>query len=159
MAENPLEAPLNIAGVWRCDTRCDPKKVDGIIRHGRFGSERASVSVSLSYKLATERMYSNNESFLPDKVKRNELEKTRGESGRESEYYKEPCADRLTWLVFEYQVQAFLLWWIHMAGEKWCIPSSWLQWWCPMNVKGKQMVACTYCRWTTTVLITNDGVG
>ncbi len=114
MAENPLKAPLNIAGVWRCDTRCDPKKVDGIIRHGRFRSERASVSVSLSYKLATEWMYSNNESFLPDKVKRNELEKTRGESGRESEYYKEPgnqtvYADRVTWLVFEYQVRVFFL--------------------------------------------------
>lgn len=69
--------PLNIAGVWRCDTRYDLKKVDCIIRHGRFRSERASVSVSLSSKLVTERMYSNNESFLPDKVKRNGLKKTR----------------------------------------------------------------------------------
>lgn len=74
MAENLLKAPLNIAGVWRCDTRCDLKKVDGIIRHGRFRSARASVSVSLSFKLATERMYSNNESFLPDEVERNELQ-------------------------------------------------------------------------------------
>lgn len=112
MAENLLKAPLNIAGVWRCDTRCDLKKVDGIIRHGRFRSARASVSVSLSYKLATERMYSNNESILPDEVKRNELQRTRGESVRESEIYIEPrdqmlYADRVTWLVFEYQVQAF----------------------------------------------------
>lgn len=103
MAENPLKAALNIAGVWRCDTRCDLKKVDGVIRHGRFRSKRASVSVSLSYKLATERMYSNNESFLPDKVKRNEPERTRGESGRESD--EEPgnqtlYADRVT---LEYQ--------------------------------------------------------
>ncbi len=103
MVENPLKAALNIAGVWRCDTRCDLKKVDGIIRHGRIRSKRASVSVSLSYKLATERMYSNNESSLPDKVKRNEPERTRGESGRESD--KEPGnqtlhANRET---FEYQ--------------------------------------------------------
>lgn len=114
MAENLLKAPLNIAGVWRCDTRCDLKKVDGIIRPGRFRSARASVSVSLSFKLATERMYSNNESFLPDEVERNELQRTRGESGRESEFYIESgnqmlYANRVTRLVFEYQVQAFSL--------------------------------------------------
>lgn len=88
MAENLLKAPLNIAGVWRCDTRCDLKKVDGIIRHGRFGAARASVSVSLSYKLATQRMYSNNESFfLKTMLKGNGLQRTRDESGRESEFY------------------------------------------------------------------------
>ncbi|KAI4798072.1 hypothetical protein KUCAC02_023596, partial [Chaenocephalus aceratus] len=48
VAGNPLKAPLNIAGVWRRDTRCDLKKVE-----------------------------------------RNELEKTRGDSGRESEENKE----------------------------------------------------------------------
>lgn len=114
--------------MWRCDTRCDLKKVDGIIRHGRFRSGRASVSVSLSYKLVTERMYSNNESFLPDKVKRNELQRTRGEGGRESEYYKEAgnqtvCADGVTWLVSEYQVQAFFLWWIHFGWGEMMYPS------------------------------------
>jgi len=76
--------------------------------------ERASVSVSLSFKLVMERMYSNNESFLPDKVKRNETERTKEESERESEFYKElgnqtVYADRLTWLVFEYQVKVFFL--------------------------------------------------
>lgn len=100
--------------MWRCDTRCDPKKVEGIIRHGRFRSVRASVSISLSDKLVTERMSSNNESFLPDKVKRNELEKTRAESMRESQCDREPgnqtmYTDSVTWLVCEYQVNALFL--------------------------------------------------
>lgn len=107
MAENLLKAPLNIAGVWRCDTRCDLKKVDGIIRHGRFGVARASVSVSLSYKLATQRMYSNNESFLlKTMLKGNVLQRTRGESGRESEFYTvekpDAYANRVTRFVSEY---------------------------------------------------------
>lgn len=106
-------------------------------------------------------MYSNNESFLPDKVKRNELEKTRGESGRESESYKEPgnqavYADRVTWLVFEYQVKAFFLWWIHMARKKWSLlpdcndDAQWM--WKRSRWQPKH-------RETTTVVITNDGVG
>lgn len=85
VVENLLKEPLNVAGVWQSDTRCDLKKVDGIIRHGRFRSARASASVSLPDKLATEGMYSNNEFFLPDRVKR---KRTKGESGREGEFYR-----------------------------------------------------------------------
>lgn len=44
------------------------------------------------------------------------------QSGTKSPGNQTVYADSITWLVFEYQVKAFFLWWIHMAGEEWCIP-------------------------------------
>lgn len=72
-----------------------PKKVDGIIRHGRFRSARASAFVSLPDKLATEEMYSNNEFFLPGRVKR---KRTKGESGREGDFYRAWKSEKHPWI-------------------------------------------------------------
>lgn len=92
-------APLSVAGVWQCDTRCDLEKGDGIIRRGRFRSAGASASVSLPDKLATEGRYSNHEFFLPGRVER---QRSRGESAREGGTGNQSNAP-------EYQVEAFSL--------------------------------------------------
>lgn len=110
MTETPIKKQhLTLLKCGRVTPGLTYKKVDGIIRHGRFRSARASVFVSLSDKLATERMCSNNESFLPQEVK-----KERGPEEEVAECYKEPAnqsagADTVTCLVSEYQMKAFFL--------------------------------------------------
>lgn len=159
MAENPLKAPLNIAGVWRCDTRCDLKKVDGIIRRGRFRSERASVSVSLPYKLATERMYSNNESFSQTKLK--------GMSGRGPE---EKAGENQS-ITEKLEIRRCVHWPSNMAGF-WISSVSFLP---LMDAygRGEWLPDCNDDAWwmakgsrwlpthwqTATVVITYEGVG
>lgn len=82
VAGNLLKAPLTAAGVWQCDTGCDLKRGDGIIRRGRFRSARASASASLRHKLATEGIRN---SFHQAELKGRGAEERVGEKEKEKE--------------------------------------------------------------------------
>lgn len=89
MLKTCYKSTLNITEVWLRQQVWPEEGGEGsacaIIRHAQFRLARAPVLVSLPHKLAAERMYSNNESSLPDQVKRDRLQRTTGAERRENQ--------------------------------------------------------------------------